>query len=228
MKVLLVEDDDALGTVLQRGLTEEGHTVDWCTRGSVARDQAEQIDYDVVILDWSLPDLDGLHLLRRWRERGLHVPVLMLTARGTVPERVLGLREGADDYVTKPFDFDELLARIEALFRRVEGTLQTASVGSITLDTRRRVLRRDRDEQPLTPREFGLAAELFRHQGEVMTRHHLLEHVWGTDYDADANVLDVYVGYLRRKLDKLGADDVEVRAVRGVGFQLRAKDPTRR
>ena len=228
MKVLLVEDDDSLGAVLQRGLTEEGHTVDWCTRGLVARDQAEQIDYDVIILDWSLPDLDGLHLLRDWRGRGLHVPVLMLTARGSVPERVMGLREGADDYVVKPFDFDELLARLEALFRRVEGALQTASVGSVSLDARRRVLRRDRDEQALTPREYGLAAELFRHHGEVMTRHHLLEHVWGTDYDIDANVLDVYIGYLRRKLAKLGADDVEVRAVRGVGFQLRAKEGTSR
>jgi two-component system OmpR family response regulator len=224
VKILLVEDDDAIGRALQRGLTEEGHTVDWCTRGLPARDQAEQIDYDVIVLDWSLPDYDGLHLLRDWRGRGLHVPVLMLTARGSVPERVLGLREGADDYVVKPFDFDELLARLEALFRRSEGTLETSRVGSVELDARRRVLRRERQEQPLTPREYTLAAELFRHRGDVMTRRNLLEHVWGTDYDADANVLDVYVGYLRRKLERLGATDVELRAVRGVGFRLLARE----
>jgi two-component system, OmpR family, response regulator len=227
VKILLVEDDEAIGIALQRGLTEEGHTVDWCTRGRTARDQAQQIDYDVVVLDWSLPDYDGLHLLRDWRERGLHVPVLMLTARGSVPERVLGLREGADDYVVKPFDFDELLARLEALFRRAEGTLETGRVGSVELDARRRVLRRAREEQPLTPREYALAAELFRHRGEVMTRRHLLEHVWGTDYDTDANVLDVYVGYLRRKLERLAADDVELRAVRGVGFRLVAREETK-
>jgi DNA-binding response OmpR family regulator len=224
VKLLLVEDDDAIGRALQRGLTEEGHTVDWCTRGLTARGQAEQIDYDVIVLDWSLPDIDGLHLLREWRQHGLHVPVLMLTARGSVPERVLGLREGADDYVVKPFDFDELLARLEALFRRAEGALETASVGSVELDTRRRVLRRGGEEQSLTPREYALASELFRHGGDVMTRRHLLEHVWGSDYDADANVLDVYIGYLRRKLDKLAADDVELRAVRGIGFRLRARD----
>lgn len=220
MKLLVVEDDDGLGRALQRGLIEEGHTVDWCTHGLQARDQLEQLDYDVVVLDWSLPDIDGLHLLRDWRRRGLHVPILMLTARGSVPERVLGLREGADDYVVKPFDFDELLARIEALFRRTEGTLETARVGRVELDARRRVFRCEGHEVALTPREFALAAELFRHRGEVMTRRHLLEHVWGSDYDSDANVLDVYVGYLRRKLVKVHATSVEIAAVRGIGFRL--------
>lgn len=216
---MLVEDEDKLATHLLRGLREEGHQVDRCTTVHDAREQARAIDYDVVVLDWMLPDGDGLELLREWRRAGLHVPVLLLTARGTVKERVVGLRAGADDYLPKPFDFEELLARIEALHRRAEHAIDLRRAGDVTLDGRRRALRRGDAEAALTAREHALAAELFGHAGEVLSRSHLLRSVWGTGFEGDPNVLDVYVGYLRQKLARVGAS-VEIRAVRGVGFRL--------
>jgi DNA-binding response OmpR family regulator len=220
VKILIVEDEESIGRAIVRGLVEEGHQADLVTRGETAKAQAEDIGYDAIVLDWALPDLDGLSVLRAWRERGLTVPVLMLTARGTTKERVAGLRTGADDYLVKPFDFAELLARLEALHRRTSGQLESAKLGSVELDGRRRTLKRARDEATLTPREFALAKELFSHAGEVLSRTHLLTSVWGTDFEGDANVLDVYVGYLRKKLERVGADDVVLKAVRGVGFRL--------
>ncbi|MBC7173735.1 MAG: response regulator transcription factor, partial [Polyangiaceae bacterium] len=150
-------------------------------------------------------------------------PVLMLTARNAVPERVLGLRAGADDYLGKPFDFGELLARLEAIARRSEGQLESASCAGVTLDAARRSLRFEAAEVSLTPREYSLAGELFRHQGEVLSRFHLISHVWGTDFDGDPNVLDVYIGYLRAKLAEAAGERLTVRNVRGVGFRLVAQ-----
>lgn len=222
VKVLLVEDEAQMASLLQRGLSEEGHQVDVCTRGAQALSQAMEIAYDVVLLDWALPDVDGVSVLRQWREHGLSTPVLMLTARGTTGEKVTGLRAGADDYVVKPFDFDELLARLEALARRGSGTLTNPVLGSVTLDLRRRALTRGSAEATLTAREFALANELFSHAGDVLSRSRLLSSVWGTDFDGLPNVVDVYVGYLRSKLASLGADDVELAAVRGIGYRARA------
>ena len=142
MKLLLVEDEERLSRALVRGLTEEGHAVDLCASGADALSQGAALGYDVVILDWMLPDLDGVSVLRAWRAAGMTTPVLMLTARGTVPEKVQGLRAGADDYLTKPFDFEELLARIEALHRRAEGASRARAVGDVSLDPRRRTLSR--------------------------------------------------------------------------------------
>jgi DNA-binding response OmpR family regulator len=179
------------------------------------------VAYDAVVLDWSLPDLDGLSVLRAWREAGLRVPVLLLTARGTVGERVAGLRAGADDYLVKPFAFDELLARLEALHRRAAGQLERAELDGCAVDGRRRCLVGPGGvEVPLTPREYALAAELFRHADEVRSRAQLLLSVWGEGFVGDPNVVDVYVGYLRQKLSRLGPDAPQVRAVRGVGFRL--------
>jgi two-component system OmpR family response regulator len=220
MKILLVEDEERLSRALVRGLSEEGHTVDLCDHGNDALSQGAALSYDVVILDWMLPDLDGVSVLRAWRAAGLRTPVLMLTARGTVPERVQGLRAGADDYLTKPFDFEELLARIEALHRRAEGSNAALAVGDVTLDPRRRALRRGEREVSLTAREFALASELFAHAGDVLTRSALLDRVWGARFDGEPNVVDVYVGYLRRKLADLDAQGVTVRTVRGVGYRL--------
>ncbi len=220
MKILLVEDEERLSRALVRGLSEEGHTVDLCAHGNDALSQGAALGYDVVILDWMLPDLDGVSVLRAWRAAGLRTPVLMLTARGTVPERVQGLRAGADDYLTKPFDFEELLARIEALHRRAEGSHAALAVGDVTLDPRRRALRRGEREVSLTAREFALAAEFFAHAGDVLTRSELLDRVWGARFDGEPNVVDVYVGYLRRKLADLDAQGLSVRTVRGVGYRL--------
>ncbi|MCA3016127.1 MAG: response regulator transcription factor [Myxococcaceae bacterium] len=222
MKLLLVEDEASMARLLLRGLSEEGHQVDVCARGEEALRQAVEIAYDVVLLDWSLPDLDGVSVLRRWREQGLGTPVLMLTARGSTGEKVTGLRAGADDYLVKPFDFDELLARLEALARRGNGGQATPSLGGVALDGRRRALVCGAREAALTAREFALASELWHHPGDVLSRSRLLSAVWGSDFEGLPNVVDVYVGYLRAKLEHLGATGVEIAAVRGIGYRLKA------
>jgi DNA-binding response OmpR family regulator len=219
MKLLLVEDEPKMARMLQRGLSEEGHEVDVCERGEDAKAQAQSVTYDVILLDWALPDVDGLTVLRSWRSTGLTTPVLMLTARGSTGEKVTGLRSGADDYLVKPFDFEELLARIEALVRR-GGSMSSPACGSVSIDPRRRTFKRGDQEVDLTAREFSLALELFSHPGEVLTRARLLSAVWGTSFDGAPNVVDVYVGYLRVKLGQLAATDVEIATVRGVGYRL--------
>jgi two-component system, OmpR family, response regulator len=220
VRLLLVEDEEKVVALLKQGLGEEGHTVDVCTNGRAALGKGMPEGYDVVILDWSLPDVDGVRVLRQWREEGARTPVLMLTARGTTGEKVLGLRAGADDYLVKPFDFDELLARLEALHRRGEQQGGPVRLGSVVLDTRRRVLCREGREEPLTAREFALFSALAREPGVPQVRARLLSQAWGPDFDGRPNVLEVYVGYLRTKLERLGAEDVSIRAVRGVGYML--------
>ncbi len=222
MKLLLVEDETRLARVIARGLTEEGHTVDACERGTDAIDQGLALDYDVAILDWSLPDADGLTVLRTWRARGCTMPVLMLTARSSVPERIAGLRAGADDYLGKPFDFEELLARLEALHRR-STTIGALRAGDVELDANRRVLARSGAEVQLTAREFALMRLLFERLGDVCTRTELLSGVWGTAFDGEANVVDVYIGYLRKKLLELQTDRLTIATVRGIGFRLEAR-----
>lgn len=225
MRVLVVEDEEKMVVLLSRGLKEEGHEVDVCSSGADAVEQAAAVPYDVVLLDWSLPDLDGVAVLRRWRDAGLRTPVLMLTARGSVGERVTGLRAGADDYLTKPFDFDELLARLEALHRRGGGHEVRRKLGRALLDANRRVLSVRDVEEALTAREYGLLSELAGHAGETLTRSELLTVVWGAGFDGTPNVVDVYVGYLRAKLRRLGIDEeVSVRAVRGTGYRLVIRD----
>ena len=220
MKLLLVEDEDHLAKVLVQGLREEGHPVDLCTNGEQAFVQGRDIDYDTIILDWMLPDVDGVTVLRRWRGAGLRTPVLMLTARGSIGERVTGLKAGADDYLVKPFAFAELLARLEALHRRGSGQLELHRIGPVSIDGRRRVLVGPDGELGLTPREYALACELASHPGEVIARSHLLGAVWGSNFEGDPNVLDVYIGYLRGKLGRVAGEAVEIKAVRGVGFRL--------
>jgi DNA-binding response OmpR family regulator len=220
LKLLLVEDEERVSRALSRGLAEEGHTVDVCARGTDARAQALDVSYDVILLDWSLPDVDGVAVLRDWRARGLRTPVLLLTARGTTGEKVTGLRAGADDYLVKPFDFAELVARLEALARR-SGADPAAAIGPLRLDPRRRALVLGDRAEPLTAREYGLLSELAAHQGEVLSRTRLLESVWGTEFEGNPNVVDVYVGYVRGKLERLGpGDGVRIEAVRGVGYRL--------
>lgn len=226
MRILLVEDDERMSRPIQRGLVEEGHQVDVCHRGGDATLQAQAVAYDVIILDWGLPDIDGVSVLRRWRERGVETPVMMLTARGAVGERVTGLRAGADDYLIKPFDFDELLARLEALRRR--GSSGTAlQLGALSVDERRRELVHGGRHEALTSREWQLWIVFSEHRGDVLTRAELLTRVWGPDFDGEPNVVDVYVGYLRAKLAKIGADKVSLRSVRGVGYRLEVGEESR-
>jgi DNA-binding response OmpR family regulator len=217
MKLLLVEDEERVAAMLSRGLGEEGHAVDRVATGLAARDQGLSTTYDVILLDWALPDVDGVSVLREWRQRGLRTPVMLLTARGATGEKVTGLRAGADDYLVKPFAFDELLARLEALHRRGAGG--TPRLGDVLLDGRRRTLVKEDRTETLTTREYGLLAELASHAGEVLSRAQLIQSVWGAGFDGNPNVVDVYVGYLRTKLERVGAS-VRIESVRGVGYRL--------
>ncbi|MDB4972129.1 MAG: transcriptional regulator [Myxococcaceae bacterium] len=223
MRLLVVEDEPKMARMLQRGLAEEGHQVDVCASGSDAEAQARAVAYDAIVLDWSLPDADGVSVLRSLRASGYTTPVLMLTARGTVGERVTGLRAGADDYLVKPFDFEELLARLEALQRRTGSQAVSQRFQSAQLDARRRTLLGPAGESSLTAREFALASELFARPGDVLTRNHLLNSAWGNDFERTYNVVDVYVGYLRAKLLEVGAHDVAIVAVRGMGYRMTAR-----
>ncbi len=224
MRLLVVEDEPKMARMLQRGLSEEGHQVDVCVRGLEAAQQARALTYDVIVLDWGLPDIDGVSLLRQLRDAGLTTPVLLLTARGTTGEKVTGLRAGADDYLVKPFDFEEFLARIDALSRRGGARSGKARFRSAELDSLKRVLRGPKGEAELTAREFALAVELFAQPGDVLTRSRLLSAVWGTDFDRTYNVVDVYVGYLRNKLMEVGVVDAEIMTVRGMGYRLASKE----
>mgnify|MGYP000638553882 CR=1 FL=1 len=225
MKLFVVEDEGKMARLLERGLREEGHQIDLAANGMVALEQAMDVGYDVIILDWSLPGMDGVSLLRRWRERGLKTPVLLLTARGTVGERVTGLRAGADDYLVKPFDFEELVARLEALHRRSAGHEALTKLGPLLIDARRRVISNDAVEETLTAREFALLSELAGHLGETLTRTELLGTVWGTGFVGAPNVVDVYVGYLRNKLRTVCGEAVIIQAVRGIGYRLALAKP---
>lgn len=225
MRILLVEDEARLVRQMVRGLREEGHVVDTCETAADAQAQAVAIRYDVLVLDWMLPDGDGLAVLRRLRDHGLTTPVLMLTARADTAEKVQALRAGADDYLTKPFAFDELLARLEALHRRAGATAVRLSVADAQLDPLRRALVCGERAVALTAREFALARTLFSHAGEVVTRSELLNAVWGPQFDGEPNIADVYVGYLRKKLAETGAERAVIRTVRGAGYRLDGSGP---
>ena len=220
MRLLLVEDDPKLAAAVARGLRVEGYAVDHVGDGDAALRQAAVYDYDAVVLDVMLPARDGLEVCRTLRERESPVPVLMLTARGQVADRVHGLDAGADDYLAKPFDFRELLARVRALVRR--GPVRRAPrlrVGDLVVDTATHDVRRAGEAVALTAREFALLEYLTRHAGEVVTRAELIDHVWDANFEGSTNIVDVYVGYLRRKLER-PFERALIRTVRGVGFKL--------
>ncbi len=226
MLVLIVEDDDRVAQFLHRGLREEGHTVDRCATGEDALRQGPSQPYDIVLLDWSLPDTDGITVLRRWREAGMTAPVIMLTARSGVDATVLALDAGADDYIEKPFSFEELLARMRAHARRNEqtGESNAVHVGNATVDLRKRVVLRDGLEHELTSREFDLLDLFLKHRGEVLSRSAILDRVWGMSHDPTTNVVDVYVRYLRSKLDSEQSEGSVIETVRGRGYRLRNGD----
>jgi two-component system OmpR family response regulator len=208
--------------LIRRGLEEEGMAVDVAGRGEDAVWMAGSTEYDVLVLDVMLPGLDGFEVCRRVRADGVWAPVLMLTARDAVEDRVAGLDGGADDYLLKPFAFDELLARLRALARR--GSAERPAVlhaGGLRLDPATRRAARDGVEIPLSQKEFALLETLMRRPGQVLTRLQLLEHAWDAGYENRSNVVDVYIRYLREKIDRpFGADTIET--VRGAGYRLRA------
>ena len=221
MRILLVEDESSAARFIAKGLREAAHAVDVARDGAAAAEQCQQNDYDAIILDVMLPGKDGLSVCRDLRASGSDVPVLMLTARDAVEARVEGLDAGADDYLTKPFDFRELLARVRALTRRERRPMvpERLSVRDITIDVPSRRVWRGAAEVQLTAREYALLEFLARHAGEVVGRAEIAEHVWDEHYDAFSNVVDVYVQRLRRKLDDVDGPSL-IRTRRGQGYQL--------
>ncbi|MGI5200474.1 response regulator transcription factor [Spirillospora sp. CA-108201] len=221
MRVLVVEDEIRTAALLQRGLSEEGYAVDVAANGPDAVWQAVENSYDAIVLDVMLPGLDGFEVCRRLRVQDCWAPVLMLTARDAVSDRVHGLDAGADDYLTKPFSFAELLARLRALVRRGAKERPTLlAVGELRLDPSSRRVWRGEAERQLSPKEFALLELFMRHPGDVLTRTTILEHVWDYAYDGSSNVVDQYVAYLRRKIDDPGTESV-LETVRGAGYRLR-------
>jgi two-component system OmpR family response regulator len=224
VRVLVVEDTERMAGLLRRGLAEERYAVDLVEGGEEAVWMASENPYDAIVLDVMLPDVDGFEVCRRIREAGQWAPVLMLTAKDGVDDRVRGLDAGADDYLTKPFAFAELLARLRALVRR--GTRERPpilTVGELELDPAAKLVRRGGKDIGLTPKEFALLEYFMRHPGEVLTRTRLIEHVWDFAYEGDSNVVEVYVRYLREKIDRpFGRRSLET--VRGVGYRLRGED----
>ena len=222
MRVLIVEDEPKMASLVRRGLEEEGIAVDVAGRGEDAVWMAGSTEYDVVVLDVMLPGLDGFEVCRRLRADEVWTPVLMLTARDAVEDRVAGLDGGADDYLVKPFAFDELLARLRALARRGSGERPAVlEVGDLRLDPATRQASRGGVEIALSQKEYALLETLMRRPGRVLSRLQLLEHAWDNEYENRSNVVDVYIRYLREKVDRpFGADTIET--VRGVGYRLRA------
>lgn len=224
-KVLLVEDDPRIARFLERGLEAEGYSVDLASRSGEALERVRAIEYGLIILDRMLPDGDGIDLCRKLRQEGNVGRILMLTARDARQDRVDGLKSGADDYLTKPFGFDELLARMEALLRRgrpVAPADAVLRVGELTLDPASRKVARAGRPIALTAREFALLHYLMSHAGQVISRTRLLSNVWDYGFDPGTKVVDVYIRYLRRKIDGPGEPPL-IRTARGVGYAISAE-----
>ncbi|HEX2427313.1 MAG TPA: response regulator transcription factor [Gaiellaceae bacterium] len=221
MRILVVEDEVKMAGLLHRGLSEDGHVVDVARHGDDAVWMGQVVEYDAIVLDLMLPGLDGVGVCRRWRESGVWSPVLMLTARDTIEDRVAGLDAGADDYLPKPFSFAELLARLRALVRRGTAERPVAlEVGDLRLDPATRQVWRGETEIELSGREFAVLETFMRRPGDVLSRVQLLEHAWDYAYESRSNVVDVYVRYLREKIDRpFGSESIET--VRGIGYRLR-------
>lgn len=223
MRVLMVEDDATIADFVAKGLTEAGYAVDVARDGERGVDLAIGGTYDVAIVDLMLPRLDGVALIDRIRARGIRLPVLILSARRSVDDRVKGLQAGGDDYLIKPFAFAELLARLQALIRRSSGQTEPArlSFGGLSLDLLSRRAERDGRAIELRPREFSLLEYLLRNQGRVLTKTMILSHVWGYNFDPGTNVVDVLVSRLREKIDRDFEPKV-LHTVRGVGYVIKA------
>ena len=223
MHILVVEDERRLANLVRRAFEEEGHVVDVSHDGADALEMARAGDYDLLVLDRMLPHMDGVEICRNLRLQNNDVRILMLTARDAVEDRVQGLESGADDYLVKPFSFSELLARSKALARRQVQAQpeENLHVGDLVLDLRRHEATRAGKEIELTAKEFQLLEYLMRNAGNVLTRTQILDHVWGYNFDSFSNVVDIYVHYLRNKIDKDFPEPM-LRTVRGVGYSLRA------
>jgi heavy metal response regulator len=223
MRLLVVEDEKKVAAFIKKGLEEEGYAVDVAHDGKLGLAMALDGVHDVVILDMNLPGMNGINVLQNLRKQKVTTPVLLLTVRATIEDKVIGLDSGADDYLTKPFAFKEFLARVRALIRRgAETEPALLQVADLKLDPAQRVVFRGDKKIDLTPKEFSLLDYLMRNPGRVLTRTMIAEHVWDYDFDTLTNVIDVYVKYLRNKID-VGREQSLIQTVRGVGYMLRAE-----
>jgi two-component system copper resistance phosphate regulon response regulator CusR len=219
MRFLVVEDEKRIADFLQRGLESAGYAVDVAGDGLTAMDMVHATDYDLIILDMMLPDMDGLKILEKVRNRKASPPVLILSARGTVDDRVKGLELGADDYLVKPFAFAELLARVRVLLRRGQPTPERLQVGDLILDCIRRRVTREGENIELAPKEFSILEYMMRNRGRPLSRTMIVEHVWDMDYDGLTNIVDVYIRHLRSKIDDKWPNKL-IHTVRGIGYML--------
>lgn len=225
MKILIVEDEQRLAVLLQKGLEESSYAVDLCHDGEEGLYMAETFPYDAVLLDVMLPKMDGFTVLENLRKQGVEVPVLMLTARTEVESRVKGLNHGADDYIPKPFDFAELLARLTAVIRRNKGQpASTVQVADLRLDLNAKTAFRAEREILLSAKEYAVLEYLVLHTGRVISRTEFSEHVYDGDFDLDSNIIDVFINKLRKKIDK-GHEHKLIRTKRGAGYYVSGEEP---
>jgi two-component system copper resistance phosphate regulon response regulator CusR len=220
MRILIAEDDRKVARFLERGLREEHYAVDVCGDGEEALELAEVNPYDLVILDVMLPKKNGFSVCRELRQQGIMTPILMLTARSQLEDKVRGLQQGADDYLTKPFAFEELLARCQALLRRSQDyKTQNLKVGDLVLDPVSRKVSRGERQISLTGKEYALLEYLMRNKGRIITQTMLIEHVWDMNYDGLSNIVNVYINHLREKIDR-GFGQKYIHTIRGVGYKI--------
>jgi DNA-binding response OmpR family regulator len=224
MRLLLVEDDFRVASFLARGLSENGYVVEVRRDGRSGLEAFEADPFDLVVVDWMLPEMDGVAVCREIRKRSSRVPILFLTVKDAVADKVAGFDAGADDYVTKPFSFLELLARIRALLRRGDTTTEAFQVDDLEMNVSERTVRRGGESIVLSNREFSILEYFLRHKNRLITRAALTDHVWNINFDRGSNVVDVYINYLRKKLD-CGSRRPLIHTVRGAGYIL--KDPGR-
>lgn len=223
MRVLLVEDENNVAAFIKKGLEEEFYTVDVAEDGDEGLLKALSSDYDLMIFDIMLPGMNGIELCRKLRERGVKKPVLMLTAIDSVQSKVEGLESGADDYLTKPFAFSELLARLKALLRRSADSSSDLMIEDLKMDLLSRRVFREGKEITLTPKEFAMLEYLLRNKGRVLSRTQIIENVWGYNFDPSTNIVDVHVKFLREKIDK-GYGKALIHTVRGVGYMIKGSE----
>lgn len=221
MRILIAEDEAHLQSLLKKRLTASGYAVDAVGDGEEAAQFIEMTPYDLIILDWMLPNMDGISLLKKMRGDGRSTPVLLLTAKDSIEDRVAGLDAGADDYLIKPFAFDELLARLRVLTRR-QGEIRpdAASIGDLTVDFNKRAVRRGGKDIALSGKEFAILAYMMRNREIVLSREKIERHIWSYDFEGDSNVVNVYIRYLRKKIDD-GFDRKLIHTVRGAGYVLK-------
>jgi heavy metal response regulator len=223
MRILVVEDEKRIADFLSRGLQGAGYAVDAASTGAAALECIHSTDYDLIVLDLMLPDMDGLNVMERIRSRKPGPPVLILSARGALDDRVKGLELGADDYLVKPFAFVELLARVRALLRRGQPAPEKLQVADLALDCIRRKVTRAGENIELAPKEFGILEYMMRNKGRPLSRTMIVEHVWDMDYDGLTNIVDVYIRHLRSKIDDRFPQKL-IQTVRGIGYMIEAPD----